>query len=405
METVGCECCPKDVERPATQDDGRQLTNSALFIQCTNAGHYPPILNAAALLADEGWRVTILSSPSADTESLKPDEHRGVTYLNTPLRKQNAIRPLEYLRYSLESIRQARRLRPGLIYASDPVSALPALLAAQISGADVIYHEHDSPNPGSLRPWLQKMRSAAANMARLVVFPNARRWTLARRDLGVPADRARIVWNVPRRSELPKIASIPASPLIVYYHGSITPDRLPETVVEAVLQMHGRVQLRFAGYEAPGAPGYVARLLRHESELIQYLGQVPRIDLLEGAASAHVGLALMPKDTGDVNMRHMAGASNKPFDYMAAGLALLVSDLRDWRDLFVEGGFARACDTHDVNSVVAALTWFIEHPEERRAMAARGRKKIETEWNYETAFRPVIDAIEERRSAKTSAPA
>ena len=55
------------------------------------------------------------------------------------------------------------------------------------------------------------------------------------------------------------------------------------------------------------------------------------------AARAHVGLALMPLNSNDLNMRHMTGASNKPFDYMAAGLALLVSDLPDWRQMFVDG--------------------------------------------------------------------
>ena len=91
---------------------------------------------------------------------------------------------------------------------------------------------------------------------------------------------------------------------------------------------------------------------------------------------------------------HMAGASNKPFDYMAAGLALLVSDLPDWTRMFVEPGFGLACDPADADSISSALGWFIDHPEERRAMAARGRDKIETEWNYDTQFRAVLKFLE-----------
>jgi len=101
----------------------------------------------------------------------------------------------------------------------------------------------------------------------------------------------------------------------------------------------------------------------------------------------------MPGKTDDVNLRHMTGASNKPFDYMAAGLALLVSDLPDWRDMFVRPGYARPCDPADPNSVAAALRWFLDHPHERRAMAARARARIEAEWNYETAFAPVLAAL------------
>ena len=74
-----------------------------------------------------------------------------------------------------------------------------------------------------------------------------------------------------------------------------------------------------------------------------------RADLLAEAARAHIGLSLMPLKTGDLNMNHMTGASNKPFDYMAAGLALLVSDLPDWTRMFVEPGFGFACNPADVD--------------------------------------------------------
>ena len=62
-------------------------------------------------------------------------------------------------------------------------------------------------------------------------------------------------------------------------------------------------------------------------------------------------------------MSNMTGASNKPFDYMAAGLALLVSDLPDWKTMFVDPGFGLACDPTDADSLLAALAWFIDHPD------------------------------------------
>jgi spore maturation protein CgeB len=92
-------------------------------------------------------------------------------------------------------------------------------------------------------------------------------------------------------------------------------------------------------------------------------------------------------------MRHMAGASNKPFDYMAAGLPLLVSDRPDWYEMFVVPGYARACNPGDPDSIATALTWFLEHQAERCAMAARGRARIETDWNYDAAFEPVMRSL------------
>jgi glycosyltransferase involved in cell wall biosynthesis len=86
----------------------------------------------------------------------------------------------------------------------------------------------------------------------------------------------------------------------------------------------------------------------------------------------------------------MAGASNKPFDYMAAGLPVLVSDLEEWRDLYVAPGYGLACDPDDAQSIIEALRWFLGHGAERHAMAARARAKIEADWNYDTAFAPIL---------------
>jgi spore maturation protein CgeB len=118
-----------------------------------------------------------------------------------------------------------------------------------------------------------------------------------------------------------------------------------------------------------------------------------RAELLALARACEVGLALMPMASPDVNEQTMAGASNKPFDYMACGLGLIVSDLPDWRALFVESGFARACDPGDAASLGAAIRWYLEHPQERAAQGRQAQEQITREWNYETQFAPVMQRL------------
>jgi glycosyltransferase involved in cell wall biosynthesis len=89
----------------------------------------------------------------------------------------------------------------------------------------------------------------------------------------------------------------------------------------------------------------------------------------------------------------MAGASNKPFDYMARGLALLVTDLPDWRAMYVDEGFGLCCQPDSVESIVEALKWFWENRAERQAMALRGRQRILEAWNYEQQFHSVLTAV------------
>jgi glycosyltransferase involved in cell wall biosynthesis len=369
-----------------------------LFVQATNPGAYPPLIHASTLMADAGWEVTFLSAPIAGNWLAMPS-HPGVTVRAVGVRPSHVISKLNYAVYATAAARLALHLRPDVVYASDPLGAGPGLLAARLAGATLVYHEHDSPSPGMLHPILARWRAAAARAARLIVFPNEERAHFAQSELRFSDNQLRIVWNVPRRAELVASAAPAEPPLIVYYHGSITPERLPETVALEVRRLAGRVRLCIAGYEAPSARGYVGHLVGSDTgsaadTSIEYIGMVPRADLLMAAARAHVGLALIPCHLSDLNMRFMTGASNKPFDYMAAGLALLVSDRPDWKTMFVDPGFGLACDPTDADSLSMALGWFIEHPEERRAMAACARNKIEAEWNYDTQFRTVLESLE-----------
>jgi glycosyltransferase involved in cell wall biosynthesis len=385
----------KGCVRPLSSRDGNRRI---LFVQSANPGAYPPLINASTLMADAGWDVTFLSAPIAGDRLAMPS-HPRVTVRAIRVRPSHAISKLTYALYMTAAARLALRLRPDVVYASDPLGAGPGLLAARLAGSTLVYHEHDTPSPGMLHPVLTWSRAAAARAARLIVFPNEQRAHFAQSELRFSDDRLHIVWNVPRRAELTATVATPESPLIVYYHGSITPERLPVTVALAVRRTAGRARLRIAGYEAPSARGYVRHLVGSDAGAagytsVEYVGMVPqRADLLTQAAGAHVGLALMPCQSNDLNMRYMTGASNKPFDYMAAGLALLVSDLPDWNRMFVEPGFGRACNPVDADSVSVAMRWFIDHPEGRQAMAARAQKKIEEEWSYDLQFRAVLETL------------
>jgi len=368
-----------------------------LFIQATEPAGYPPLIHAATLMAEAGWDVTFLAAPIAGNR-LELTPHPRIAVRSIPARPSHVMGKPAYARYVAAAARLGLAMRPRVVYASDPLGAGPGRLAARLAGARLVYHEHDSPAPGALHPWLARQRGAAARQAALVIFPNAARASIAQAELGFSGDRLRIVWNLPCRAELPPLAGAANGPLVLYYHGGVSPARLPEAVVEAVRRLGGRLRLRIVGNESAGARGYIARLLDrgllpNGKQVVTYAGQIHRTDLLAAAARADIGLALMPRNSADINMRHMTGASNKAFDYMAARLALLVSDLPDWRDMFVAPGYARAGDPADPDSMAAALGWFLDHAGERRAMAARARARIEADWNYDAAFAPIVSVL------------
>lgn len=178
-----------------------------------------------------------------------------------------------------------------------------------------------------------------------------------------------VVWNCPSVEEVtPPRPAHDGGDLWVLYAGSIVQSRLPVSVLEALTKLPERVKLRVIGYETIGHQGYVNTLLEKSGQLglgrrVKYLGKVPeREALLSWCRKCDVGLALMPKESDDLNEQAMAGASNKPFDYLSCGLALLVSDLPDWRTIYVETGYGLTCDPGDSESIATALRWFLNHP-------------------------------------------
>jgi hypothetical protein len=133
----------------------------------------------------------------------------------------------------------------------------------------------------------------------------------------------------------------------------------------------------------------------------------------------------MPISSADINLVKMVGASNKPFDAMARGLAVVVSDLPRWTELYLDentteaGGGRReagreseTCQSTDVfripetgkgygiaikpesrESIRSGLEWMLENREKLWEEGERGRQKIRDSWNYECAFLPILDKI------------
>jgi glycosyltransferase involved in cell wall biosynthesis len=365
-----------------------------LFLQATDPAAYPPLIHAGTLMAERGHQVRFLSSPIAGRMMRMPDVP-GLEVDLLPERPTHVMSPASYARYLAAAIRATRAFRPDIVYASDPLGALPGLLAARMASAPLVYHEHDSPDSErSLHRAVRLARRAALRRARLVIFPNEGRAGEVAAEIPFATERLRIVWNLPRRSEVSPPAVRQTGPLVLYYHGSIASDRPPRTVLEAVLRFPD-VQLRVVGYETAVGQGHVASLrslaeAAGRPEALEFHGEVSREALTALMKGAAVGVALMPISSHNINMRHMTGASNKAFDYLSGGLALLVSDLPDWHAMFVLPGYGRACDPTSADSIAEAIRWFLEHPEETRAMGDRGRHQVLERWNYDTSFGQVL---------------
>jgi glycosyltransferase involved in cell wall biosynthesis len=372
-----------------------------LCIQYTNPAAYPPVEHAARLLARSGCAVRVLGT-GAPNEPLafRADLEADVRLMRAA--RAGWRQKLHYLAFAAWVVRHAVLWRANWIYASDPLSCPVALGLSYLPGVGVVYQEHDSPRGlDAARSLFMRTvlgaRRRLAGRARLCVLPSEER-TRAFSN-AMTTRHVATVWNTPMLDEVIEgQRRTGAGPLRLWFHGSIVPARLPLSLVDALGRVPRDVTLEIVGYETAGHPGYVAEIRRRAAlarvaDRVTVSGPMPRHELLTKCSTADVGVALMPLKSDDVNERHMVGASNKPFDYMARGLALLVPALPAWRAAFVDRGFARECDPESVEDLADAIGWFHAHRAETVAMGECGRAMIRSEWNYERAFQPVLSAL------------
>ena len=371
-----------------------------LFALYAHPAAFPPVERAAQILRESGWQVRIVGAAGLETDALAGRNLDGLDVRLVTRGGQGVRQKLQYAWFLVTCALHLVRWRPHWVYVSDSF-ATPFGCLASAAGFRVVYHEHDAPIDEAHSAFVRAIlaaRRALLRRAAVVVTPNAARSAAVSDEAG---GRAVVTaWNCPRRAEIPSLHAEGRGkvPLRIIYHGSIGRDRPPFAIVDAMARAGGDTELEIAGYETVGSRGQVAETLRRADALgvaarVTASGPMPRAELLERAAAGHLGLSFMPTVGPNFNERTMAGASNKAFEYLACGLPLLVSDLPDWRELFVDRGVAFAADPGNAEGIARVIRYAMDHREELAAMGKRGRSLVSGEWNYETQFRRVQDAM------------
>jgi glycosyltransferase involved in cell wall biosynthesis len=395
--------------RGIVRRDGTGERARVLYVQYTDPAAYPPLEHGAWLLAQAGCDVRFVGLDLTN-RLMQMAPHPSVTVDLQEGAPPGWRQKVQFLRFVWSAAREARRWRATWIYASDTLAAPAALVASWLTGARTIYHEHDAPG-GSQSVFMRLARMARRQLlsrASVVVVPSDER----ARFLDAEAHRAAVVRNMPLRREVrgPRTVPSDARHLRVFYHGSIVPARLPLGVIDALSELPSGVTLTIAGYDPAGGIHLDALVdrarLKNVGDRVHVAGVVPtREALLDLASSCDVGLAFMPSRTTDPNEQTMVGASNKPFDYLACGLALLVTDVPAWRETYVTPGYGRACVPESSSSIASQLRWLLEHPEDRWRMGESGRERVQHDWHYEHEFLPVIGRVMNVSDAQMAAAA
>jgi glycosyltransferase involved in cell wall biosynthesis len=272
---------------------------------------------------------------------------------------------------------------------------LPAAIAGlDRDGGALVYdsHEFATEEYGERPEWVRFQKPVVAAIegrfigrAALVsaVSPGIADALRERYALGVPVVTLR---NTPRFAETPSRA-VAGAPRILY-HGLITPGRGLEEAIDAARIWRGGATLTFRGPSQPA--DYLAVLRARAAGLdgrVFFEPPVPMTGLVAAARPFDIGLMALPGHS-----LHAAYAlPNKLFEYLMAGLALLVTDLPEMRRLVAETGagfLATDASAQAITDAVNALT--PEGIAAARAAALNAARR----YNWETESAPVLDRFE-----------
>jgi glycosyltransferase involved in cell wall biosynthesis len=366
--------------------------------------HDTRVEKEAATLTEAGHRVTVIADAGPGLPEREERDGVHVIRVDRPFARVPGLR---FLAGELRRWAALVRSRPDVLHAHDSNALLPVWLAAWRLHRPFVYDAHElwlgrPPRERSTlytllsRTWYRAVERLAVPRAAAVLTVSApiadalaTRYHL--RDVTLvenypPAAEA-AAHEVAELRELPGGEAISADAPVVLYIGGLMAGRGIEAVVDAVAQLP-QVELVLLG-DGPLA----GELQRRAASLgvegrVHRLGPVPSARVIAYACSADIGVAPVIPDS--LNNRY--SLSNKLFQYMAAGLPVVASDLPQIRAV-VEGADAGAVvDFGQPEAIASAIGALLQDRDEARAAGERGRTAIQRELNWERAGARLVAA-------------
>lgn len=335
-------------------------------------------------LVKEGYDVHFIVSHD------KEEVVEGVHIISLPLDNSRKYR---FFKKKKIALRKAIEVDADLYHFHDP-ELIPVGKKLKKLGKKVIYDAHeDVPKQILSKEWLgnqftRKIVSKTFNLYEKSSIKNLDRIIAARPDIGVnfPEDKTTVVVNSPVITSIDQIApaDIKAEKPIVIYAGGITKIRGIKELIEAMALLDGRAELWMFGSWDDSKFEAECRSLEGWKHVV-FKGFVPQDDVYSYMKRAYLGVVNFWPEPN-----HVLTLPNKPFEYMACNLPMVMSDFQYWREVF-DGCFLPA-DPKSPESIAKQISYLLDNPDKAKELGDNGRQLVLSKYSWEAERLNLFDA-------------
>ena len=267
--------------------------------------------------------------------------------------------PLFYLEYNLRLLRFLLKSEVDVLVANDLDTLAANFLASRIKRKPLVYDSHEyftevpeligRPVVRSIWKWLEGQLVPKVDAA----------YTVCDSIAEVYGDlykvQFKVVRNLPVCSELEfissKISKPDGTPKIILYQGALNMGRGIESAIRAMQFVNG-AELWLAG-----DGDLTAQLKQLVADLqlkgkVKFLGRQPLARLSEVTRQADLGISLEE----DLGLNYRFTLPNKLFDYIQAGVPVLVSNLPEMRRIVEHYQIGAIAETHQRKDLAKKIT-------------------------------------------------
>ena len=287
-----------------------------------------------------------------------------------------------------------RKMHPRLIHFHDPELLLAGFIF-KILRYKVVYDIHeDVPKQILSKYWLPLFsRRFLSIFVSMIEYLGSRSFdglVVATPSIGrrFPASKTVCVQNYAIIDEM-KVINAPAyldRENRLTYVGVISEGRGLTEILKTLDELPSELSIRLslAGYFSPD--NYSDELTKMNGwNIVDYVGLANRDEVARLLSVARIGLLLLHPLPN-----HLESQPVKLFEYMAAGLPVIASDFPLWRKIIGSEECGLLVDPLNLDELVNAVVWLLEHPSEAKEMGERGKQAIIDKYSWDRESEKLI---------------